>query len=123
MEADPGERLHRLVDTLPTGEIEAAERYVEYLCEHGDPFVEALMNAPEMAEPLSNEERERRLTRADEPSKPAIWFQTRSSVPNSGYEMDVGSDPTGARGHEEARAGAGAAGAGGHDRLGRVGSW
>ena len=58
MEANPGERLHRLVDTLPTGEIEAAERFIEYLCEYGDPFVEALMKAPEMAEPPNNEERE-----------------------------------------------------------------
>ena len=58
MEIEPRKRLHRLIDTLPAAEIEAAERYIEYLCEHGDPFIQALMNAPEMAEPLSDGDRE-----------------------------------------------------------------
>ena len=58
MEAKPRERLHQLIDTLPAGELKAAERYIEYLCEHGDPFVQTLMNAPEMSEPLSDEDRE-----------------------------------------------------------------
>ena len=58
MEAKPRERLHRLIDTLRAGELKAAERYIEYLCEHGDPFVRTLMNAPEVSEPLSDEDRE-----------------------------------------------------------------
>ena len=58
MEAMPRERLHQLIDTLPAGELKAAERYIEYLCEYGDPFVRTLMNAPEVSEPLSDEGRE-----------------------------------------------------------------
>ena len=58
MEIEPGERLHRLIDTLPATELEAAKRYIEYLCEHGDPFIRALMNAPEMVEPPSDGDRE-----------------------------------------------------------------
>ena len=58
MEARPGERLHQRMDTLPAGELKAAERYLEYLREYGAPFVQALMNAPEMSEPLGDEGRE-----------------------------------------------------------------
>lgn len=58
MDTTPRERLHRLIDTLPTTELQAAQRYIEYLCEHGDPFVLALTKAPETTEPLSNEDRE-----------------------------------------------------------------
>ena len=58
MEAKPRERLHQLIDTLPAGELKAAERYVEYLCEYGDLFVRTLVNAPEVSEPLSDEDRE-----------------------------------------------------------------
>ena len=58
MKIEPRERLHRLIDTLPARELKAAERYIEYLCDYGDPFIQALMNAPEMAEPLSDEDRE-----------------------------------------------------------------
>ena len=58
MEIEPRERLHRLIDTLPATELEAAKRYIEYLCDHGDPFIRALMNAPETAEPLSDGDRE-----------------------------------------------------------------
>ena len=58
MEAKARERLYRLVDEIPEGEVHAAERYLEYLAEHGDPFVRALRNAPEVDEPLSDEDRE-----------------------------------------------------------------
>lgn len=58
MDAAPRERLHRLIDTLPAAELKAAQRYLEYLCEHGDPFILALVKAPEATEPLSNEDRE-----------------------------------------------------------------
>ena len=52
------ERLHRLVDALPAGELRAAERYLEFLTGVGHPFVRALLNAPEAAEPLSEGDRE-----------------------------------------------------------------
>jgi len=58
MEAKAKERLYRLVDQIPEREIHAAERYLEYLAEHGDPFMRALLNAPESDEPLSDEDRE-----------------------------------------------------------------
>lgn len=58
MEAKAKERLYRLVDQIPDGEIHAAERYLEYLTEHGDPFTRALMAAPDDDEPLSREDRE-----------------------------------------------------------------
>jgi len=58
MEAKARERLRRLVELIPEREIHAAERYLEYLAEHGDPFVHALKNAPEADEPLSDEDRE-----------------------------------------------------------------
>ena len=58
MEAKAKDRLYRLVERIPEGEVHAAERYLEYLAEHGDPFVRALMNAPEMDEPLSDKDRE-----------------------------------------------------------------
>ena len=58
MDATPRERLHRLIDTLPTAELVAAQRYLEYLCHHGDPFVLALMKATETTEPLSDEDRQ-----------------------------------------------------------------
>ena len=51
------ERLHRLVDALPAAELQAAERYLEFLAGHGHPFVRALLNAPEADEPLSDEDR------------------------------------------------------------------
>ena len=58
MEVEHRERLHRLIDTLPAREFKAAERYIEYLCECGDPFIQAVMHAPEMADPLSDEDHE-----------------------------------------------------------------
>ena len=48
-----------------------AERYIESLYEREDPFVQALMDVPEMDEPLSGGTA-RCLTRTAEPSKPAI---------------------------------------------------
>ncbi|MCY4220394.1 MAG: hypothetical protein OXD35_01920 [Thiotrichales bacterium] len=60
MEADPveRERLHRLIDTLPEGELRMVERCLELLSECGDSFVRALVNAPEAAAPLSDEDHE-----------------------------------------------------------------
>ena len=60
MEADPGERerLHRLVDALPAGELRSVERCIELFCECGDSFVQALVSAPEAVESLSDEDHE-----------------------------------------------------------------
>ncbi len=58
MEANVKERLHRLIDRIPEREVHAAERYLEYLTEHGDPFMRALLNAPESDEPLSEDDQE-----------------------------------------------------------------
>ena len=46
MDADPRDRLHRLVDHLPEAEVHAAARYLEYLSERGDPLVRIGMAAP-----------------------------------------------------------------------------
>lgn len=58
MEAEPKERLHRLVDALPAGELQAAERYLEFLSGYRHPLIGALLNAPELIEPLSEGDRE-----------------------------------------------------------------
>jgi len=58
MEAKAKERRYRLVDRIPEEEVHAAERYLEYLAEHGDPFIRALMTAPDEDEPLSDEDGE-----------------------------------------------------------------
>ena len=58
MATEVKDRLHRLVDALPSGELHATERYLEFLARHGEPFVQALLNAPEAAEPLSAGDRE-----------------------------------------------------------------
>ncbi len=65
MEANVKEHLYRLVDQIPEGEVHAARRYLEYLAEHGDPFVSSLMEAPEEDEELS-EEGQRLLDEGDE---------------------------------------------------------
>ena len=57
MEAKAKERLYRLIELIPEREIHAAERYLEYLAEHGDPFMGALLNAPK-GDALSDEDRE-----------------------------------------------------------------
>ena len=48
MKTDLGERerLHRLVDALPAGELRAVERCLELFSECGDAFVQALIRLP-----------------------------------------------------------------------------
>ena len=58
MEADPRERLHLLVDTLPAGELPVSECCPEFLAISGHPFVRALFAAPEADEPLSGGNRD-----------------------------------------------------------------
>jgi hypothetical protein len=58
MEAKTKEKLHQLVDRVPDGEVHTAERFLEYLATSDDPMMRALMNAPEMDEPLSDADRE-----------------------------------------------------------------
>ena len=58
MATEVKERLHRLVDALPADELHAAERYLEFLARHGNPFLQALANAPEATEPLGVGDRE-----------------------------------------------------------------
>jgi hypothetical protein len=58
MEAKAKERLYRLVDQIPAGEVHTAERFLEYLSTSDDPVLRALMNAAEDDEPLSAEDRE-----------------------------------------------------------------
>jgi hypothetical protein len=51
------EDLHRLVDELPESEMHVALRFLEYLRNPGsDPFVRALMLAPEDDEPYTPED-------------------------------------------------------------------
>lgn len=50
------ERLHRLVDRLPAGELHAAERFLEFVHEHGHPLARKLMQAPPDDEPVTEEE-------------------------------------------------------------------
>jgi hypothetical protein len=50
------EQIHRLVDELPEGELDAAKRYLQYLCDQGDPFVRALTDVPKDDEQTSLEE-------------------------------------------------------------------
>ena len=51
------EELHRLVEELPQGEMEAARRYLEYLRNMGDLLLRALMQAPFDEEPEAEAER------------------------------------------------------------------
>ena len=51
------DELHRLVDELPQKELHGAKRFLEYLRNMGDPFLEALMEAPEDDEPETEEEK------------------------------------------------------------------
>ena len=50
------EQIHRLVDELRDEELNAAKRYLRYLRDHGDSFVDALADAPEDDEPSSVKE-------------------------------------------------------------------
>ena len=50
------ERLYGLVDRLPEREVHAAERYLEYLAEYGDPLIRVLISAPFDDEPVTEEE-------------------------------------------------------------------
>ncbi len=58
MEAKVKERLYRLVDQIPEGEVHTAERFLEYLAASDDPVLRSLMNAPEDDEPVTPEEEE-----------------------------------------------------------------
>jgi hypothetical protein len=50
--------LHTLVDELPEGELTAAQRFLEYLRQHGrDPLRSLLDSAPLDDEPLTDEDR------------------------------------------------------------------
>ena len=55
MEAKARERIFRLVDQLPEEEVHAAERYLEFLRDHGHQPLDAMMHAPEEGEDLSEE--------------------------------------------------------------------
>ena len=57
MKIEAKTRLHRLVDSLPEEEIHAAERYLEYLAEQGDPLLGVLSSATEVDEPLTDDDR------------------------------------------------------------------
>ena len=51
------EELHRLVDRLPESEMQAAVRYLGYLCDLGaDPMLRVLREVPIDEEPISAEE-------------------------------------------------------------------
>ena len=52
----PKQRLHQLIDELPEDEIQAAQRYLEFLTACRDPLLNALESAPEDDEPVSSEE-------------------------------------------------------------------
>jgi len=53
----PKERLHELVERLPAEECHAAERYLTYLQEQGDPLLRRLLQAPLDDEAESEDER------------------------------------------------------------------
>ncbi|MDE0334491.1 MAG: hypothetical protein OXI64_05990 [Defluviicoccus sp.] len=52
----PKQRLHQLIDELPDDEIQAAQRYLEFLAACQDPLLEALNSAPDDDEPITSEE-------------------------------------------------------------------
>lgn len=58
MEAKAKERLYRLIDQIPEGEVHTAERFLEYLSTADDPVLRTLMTAPEDDEPITPEEEE-----------------------------------------------------------------
>ncbi len=48
--------LHRIVDELPTSELVAAQRYLSYLQNMGDPILRSIEDAPMDDEPISQQE-------------------------------------------------------------------
>lgn len=59
MSTSAKERLHRLVDDLPVGEVRAAERFLEYLHRFGnDSLYQQLMSAAADDEPETPREKE-----------------------------------------------------------------
>ena len=50
------ETLRRLVDELPTDELPAARRFLEYLRDRGDPVAHAFRTAPVVDEPFTPKE-------------------------------------------------------------------
>jgi hypothetical protein len=48
------DELHHLIDKLPEGEVQAAQRFLEYLCD--DPLIRMLREAPEDDEPTTAED-------------------------------------------------------------------
>ena len=52
------ESLHKLIEELPEGEIESATLYLQHLRDKQDPFLTALLNAPEDDEPETEYERQ-----------------------------------------------------------------
>ena len=50
--------MHHLVDQLPEEELHAAERYLTYLKEQGDPLLRELLQAPLDDEPETEGERQ-----------------------------------------------------------------
>ena len=54
MEEAAREKLHELLDALPESKIKAVKRYLESLADEA--FLEALRNAPEDDEPLTEDE-------------------------------------------------------------------
>ena len=52
------EDLHKLIEELPEGEIQAATLYLQHLCDRSDPVLAALLNAPEDDEPETEYERQ-----------------------------------------------------------------
>ena len=51
------QQLHQLVENLPTEQIGAALRYLNYLC--ADPVLLSLLNAPPDDEPYTEDQRQR----------------------------------------------------------------
>ena len=50
------ERLHGMIDRLPESELGAIEEYLNRFCGEHDPVLKAFMEAPEVDEPLSDED-------------------------------------------------------------------
>ena len=58
MDPLPKNRLHKLVDRLPEEQLQAAERYLQSLCNQDDPVLDAIRSAPDVEEPFSDEEQQ-----------------------------------------------------------------